>query len=158
MMREWVDQQKDYKQVMRLFNETFRNENNKISKTTVVRTSQHFEKSGSVRNHPKSGRLVVATNENKVLNVLQSFVEDSYTSINRIAQQHKIGAASVYKILKKNKWRPCKLHLIQESSEDDFDRRVQFCDLIMEMIKSKMMILYFLIISKRSFTLTILKL
>jgi len=34
-----------------------------------------------------------------------------------------------------------KLHLVQELSENDFDRRVQFCDLIM-----KMMIIYSLII------------
>jgi len=39
---------------MRLFNETFRNENNRISKTTIVRTIQRFEESDSVRNHSKS--------------------------------------------------------------------------------------------------------
>jgi len=42
-------------------------------------------------------------NENKALDVLQSFVEDSYTSKNRVAQQHEIEAASVHKILKINK-------------------------------------------------------
>jgi len=56
----WEDQQRAYKQVMRLFNETFCNEN-RISKTTVVRTIQRCEESDSVRNHPKSRRL--ATNE-----------------------------------------------------------------------------------------------
>jgi len=35
---------------------------------------------------------------------------------------------------KKNKWHPYKLHLVQELFEDDFDRRVQFCDFIMKMI------------------------
>jgi len=41
---------------MWLFNETFCN--NRISKTTVVRTIQHFEESSSIRNrlNPKSGR------------------------------------------------------------------------------------------------------
>jgi len=42
-------------------------------------------------------------NENKALDVLQSFVEDPYTSIIRVAQQHEIGATSVRKILKKKK-------------------------------------------------------
>jgi len=42
-------------------------------------------------------------NENKALDVLQSFVKDPHTSINRVAQQHEIGSASVHKILKKNK-------------------------------------------------------
>jgi len=54
MMREWDDQQKGYKQVMRLFNETFRNENNRISKITVVHIIQRFEENDSVRKRPKS--------------------------------------------------------------------------------------------------------
>jgi len=36
IMWGWGDQQRDYKQVMRLFNETFHNENNRILKITVV--------------------------------------------------------------------------------------------------------------------------
>ncbi|KYN30037.1 hypothetical protein ALC57_00480, partial [Trachymyrmex cornetzi] len=52
----------------------------------------------------------------------------------RVAQEHEIGHASVSKILKLNKWHPYKLHLCQELSEDDFDRRIEFCDLMMEMI------------------------
>jgi len=31
---------------------------------------------------------------------------------------------------------PYKLHLIQELCEDDFDRRMQFCDFIMEMMNN----------------------
>jgi len=53
---------------MRLFHETFRNENNKISKTIIMRTNQRFKESGSVRNRPKSGRLAITTNENKEKN------------------------------------------------------------------------------------------
>jgi len=55
-------------------------------------------------------------------------------SINRVAQEHEIGHASVNKILKLNKWHPYKLHLVQELSKNDFDRRVEFCNLMMEMI------------------------
>ncbi|KYN12128.1 hypothetical protein ALC57_15708 [Trachymyrmex cornetzi] len=43
MLRGWGDQQRGYKTVMRLFNENFRNENNRISKSTVNRTIQRFE-------------------------------------------------------------------------------------------------------------------
>lgn len=101
-MRGWGDQ-RSYQEVMRLFNGTFRNENNRISKSTVVRTVQRFQKTGVIKNRPKSGRPATATNDGKALNVLQSFVEDPYISINRAAQQHEIGAASVHKILRKNK-------------------------------------------------------
>jgi len=77
IMEEWSDQQRginkscDYS--MKLFAIKIR-----FSKTIIVRTIQRFEKSGSVRNRPKSGRPVTATNENKTLDVLQSFVEPSY--------------------------------------------------------------------------------
>jgi len=64
-----------------------------------VCTIQRFEE--SVRNRPKSDRPATATNENKALNVLQSFVEKTHISINFVAQQHEIGSASVHKILKK---------------------------------------------------------
>jgi len=80
------------------------------------------------------------------LDVLQSFVKDPHTSINCVAQQHEIGTASVHKILKKNKWHPYKLHLVQELFEDDFDRHVQFCDFIMEVINDdplSLIILFF---------------
>jgi len=66
----------------------------------IERTIQRFEETG-IRNCSKSDRLATATNENKVLDVLQSFVEDPHTFINCVAQQHEIGAASVHKILKK---------------------------------------------------------
>jgi len=67
----------------------------------LERTIQRFEETG-IRNCSKSDRLATATNENKALDVLQSFVEDPHTSINRVAQ-HEIGVTSVHKILKKNK-------------------------------------------------------
>jgi len=54
LMREWSNQKRDYKQVMRLFDKIFCNKNNRISKTTVVRTIQRFEESDSVRKCPKS--------------------------------------------------------------------------------------------------------
>jgi len=69
-MRGWGDQQRSCKQIVRLFNETFLNENNRISKTTIVRTIQRFEESDSVRNCPKSGRPATATSKNKALDLL----------------------------------------------------------------------------------------
>ncbi|GAB1865891.1 DUF4817 domain-containing protein [Camponotus japonicus] len=133
-MRGWGDKQRGYKTITRLLNENFRNENNSISRSTVIRTIQRFEDTGSIKNRPRSGRRKTATNNDKALDVLQSFVEDPHISINRVAQEHEIGYGSVHKILKLNKWHPYKLYLVQELFEDDFDRRIEFCDLMMEMI------------------------
>ncbi|XP_025267674.1 uncharacterized protein LOC112639065 [Camponotus floridanus] len=41
---------------------------------------------------------------------------------------------SVHKILKKNEFHPYKIHPVQELSEDDFDRRVEFCEDVMQRI------------------------
>ena len=155
MMRGWGDQQRGYKTVTRLFNENFRNENNRISKSTVISTIQRFEETGSVKNRLRSGRRKTATNNDKALDVLQSFVEDPHISINRVAQEHEIGYASVSKILKLNKWHPYKLHLVQELSEDDFDRRIEFCDLMMEMIVDDSLLLNNIVFSdEATFELT----
>ena len=45
--------------------------------------------------------------------------------------QHDIDLISVYKILKKEKFHPYKIHLAQELCEDDFDHRIEFCKSMM---------------------------
>ncbi|XP_011687761.1 PREDICTED: uncharacterized protein LOC105449970 [Wasmannia auropunctata] len=111
--------------VKQLFNATFRNENTSIPKSTIHKTIRRFEKIGDVKNS-KTGRLATATNPEKSLDVLQSFVENSHISTRRTAQEHQIDQKSVCKILKQNKFRPYKIHLVQELNEDDFDRRLEF--------------------------------
>lgn len=134
MMRGWGELQRGYKAVRQLFNANFRGRNNAISKTTVIRTIQRFEDTGSVKDRPRSGRSKTATNEDKSLEVLQSFVEDPHTSINRVSQENEISFGSVHKILKLNKWHPFKMSLVHELSEDDYDRRMEFCETLMAMI------------------------
>ncbi|EFN85917.1 hypothetical protein EAI_03765, partial [Harpegnathos saltator] len=41
---------------------------------------------------------------------------------------------SVLKILELNQFHPYKVHLVQELSYDDFDRRIEFSELMMERI------------------------
>jgi len=67
MMRGWGNEVRSYKEVMRLLNDTFRNENNGISKITVVRTVQRFQETGSVKNCWKPGRPATASNDDKAL-------------------------------------------------------------------------------------------
>jgi len=65
----------DRKDVKDLFNAIFRNENIPISKSIVERTVR-FEETGSAKNLPKTERPPLATNEEKALDVLQSFIEN----------------------------------------------------------------------------------
>jgi len=71
-------------EVKQLFNNT-RNKNS-ISKSTVERTIKRFEEIGSVKNCTIPGRPLLATVEEKALDVTQSFVEDQRPSIRKAAQ------------------------------------------------------------------------
>lgn len=59
------------------------------------------------------------------MEVLQSIVE----SVNQL-----LVYTSVCKILHQHKFKPYKIHLVHELDEDDFDRRVEFCDEMMRNI------------------------
>lgn len=104
---------------------------------TVERTVKRFEETGSVKNRPKTGKPASAINEEKALDVLQSFIENSQTSVRRTAQKHEITPMSLYKILKRNKFHPYKTRLIHELNKDNFDRRVYFCETIMAKIDAE---------------------
>jgi len=134
MMRGWGDRVRSYRNVVDLFNRTFRNEGARISKGTVSKTVRRFEQMGSVRNRPTTGRPSTATTEEKSLDVLQSFVENPHETLRSVALQHEIDPKSVHKILKVNKFHPYKIKLVQELNDDDPDRRVEFCETMMEMI------------------------
>ncbi|KYQ50729.1 hypothetical protein ALC60_10189, partial [Trachymyrmex zeteki] len=87
-----------------------------------------FEEMGFVKDRNRQDRPAIATNPDKRLNVLQSFIEDPRNSIRKVAQQHDIDPMSVHKILKKEKFYSYKIHLAQELYEDDFDRHIEFCE------------------------------
>lgn len=128
MMRGWDEARRSYIQVKNIFNATFRNGLNQISKSTVERTIRRFEETGSVKDRPRPGRPKDATNDEKTLDVLLTFTEDPHSSIRKASQQHDISTFSVHKILKKNKFHPFKVKLVHELNEDDFDRRIEFCE------------------------------
>jgi len=84
MMRGRGDRQRSYNE-LRLFNDTFRNENS-ISKLTVERTIKRFKEIGSVKNRTILGRSLLATIEEKTLDVAQSFVEVQKLAIHKADQ------------------------------------------------------------------------
>jgi len=112
MMRAWDDNERSYSAVVRLFNDT--NPNCRINKSTVLKTIKCFRETGSVKNHSKSGRPSSATNEEQQLDVLQTFIENPNSNVNRVAQIHDIAPMLVWTILKKNKFHPHKLQYVQE--------------------------------------------
>ncbi|XP_024869057.1 uncharacterized protein LOC112452865, partial [Temnothorax curvispinosus] len=130
MMRGYGDRVRSFEQVATLFNDTYA-DREPISKSTVQKTVRRFEETGSVKDRPRSGRPKSATNFDKSLDVMQSFVENPHASTSKVAQATEVSTFSIRKILKKEKWHPFKITFTQELTECDFDRRNEFCDEMM---------------------------
>jgi len=81
----------------------------------VINTVQHFEETEFIKDRMRQDRLTIATNSDKKLNILQLyFLLDSHKSICKAAQQHDIAPMSVHNILKKEKFHPYKIRLVQK--------------------------------------------
>ncbi|KAG8316000.1 beta-catenin binding [Homalodisca vitripennis] len=97
----------------------------------VFKTVKRFEETRTVKDRERSGRPKSATNEQKSLDVLQTFVENPSTLARVAAEDLDMSHTSELNVLYKNKYHPFKVTLTQELAEDDFDRRTEFCEIIM---------------------------
>lgn len=128
MMRGYgLNKIRSYQEVVTLFNETYP-ERNPISKSTVYCTVERFHRTGSIKEKPRTGRPTISTNDEKVLQVLLTVTENEHNSVRKIAQETDISKSSAHQILKRHKYHPYKMKLVQELSDDDFNRRMEFCD------------------------------
>jgi len=131
MMRGYGDMQRSYQDVANLFNGTYPNRA-PISKTTVIRTVERFVETGSVKDRPRSGRPKTATNDERSMEILLTFQENPHTSTRKAAQQTGSSQSSILKVMKLHHYHAYKIKLVQELIGDDFDRRLQYCEEIMQ--------------------------
>lgn len=134
MMRGWGDRRRTYDEVVQVFNDTFRVGLTGISKSTVSKTINRFEETGTNKDRQKSGRPKTETSEEQQVEVAQLFVEDPHSSVRKASQQLQISQTSIFRNLKIIKFHPYKIKLHQEINEDDPDRRIEFCEIMMERI------------------------
>lgn len=85
-----------------------------------------FRLSGSISDAPRSGRPPLG--EDKQFEIVAQFIEDPQQSTRSVANICDVSQGSVVRLLKKNKFHPYKIQLVQELNEDDPDRRLQFCE------------------------------
>lgn len=131
MMIGYGENTRSFAQVVDLFNNSHP-DREPISKSTVSKTLQRFHETRGVKDRPKSGRPVSVTSEENRLNVVLDVVENPKNSTEQLALNHDMSRYSIQKILKREKFHPYKIHLLQELCEDDFDRRIEFCEVIMD--------------------------
>lgn len=116
-------------EVRNLFNAKYPNRE-PVSQSAISKIEKKFRETGHVKDLPKSGRKSIP--EAKKLDVVLAFQENPHTSSRQVALDNNLHQSTVVRVLKKEKWHPYKVHLVQELLQDDFDRRVEFCETIME--------------------------
>lgn len=118
----------------RLFND--QNRDKHVNRKYVLELVAKFRETGSLANRK---RIVAAENQivqNEGFNVavLGHVNLDPTLGTRQLATISGISRTSFRRILKSNKFHPYKIHLVQELHEDDFDRRLEFCENMSERI------------------------
>lgn len=111
-----------------LFNE--RHPGNNVSAAYVVQLVAKFDATGSVGNKKR----VYERDEAREVAVLGHVAMDPTLSTRKLSDVSGVSRTTIMRILKQHKFHPFKIRLVQELNEDDFDRRLQFCEVVSEMI------------------------
>lgn len=130
MMIGFGDRRRTHQEVCDLFNNI--HPNRQITRSIVTKTLQRYNTNGTVGNLRKSGRINTATNEEVAQNIAISLEENHNLSTTELANMHAISRRSVGRILKRERYYPYKIRLVQELSDDDFNRRLEFCESVMD--------------------------
>nr|XP_022918112.1 uncharacterized protein LOC111427283 [Onthophagus taurus] len=115
-----------------VFNERHPDKN--VSHTYVLNLMKKFTQTGSVANIKHNESRVL--NETAQLEVLGHFGINPNTSLRQVSRATGISLGSVHKVVKLHKFHPYKLKIHQELTEDDFDRRIQFCEEVTTIINN----------------------
>ena len=138
MMRGWGNMVRSYRKVADMFNAEFRRPlQPRLAQKTVGKTVSRFMRYGTVKDRPKSGRPKEVTDHESSLNVALSFVENPRTSLRQVSVETGVSRSSVLRIMQLAKFHPYKVKLVQELNEDDFDRRLEFAELMMNRIDDR---------------------
>ncbi|KAJ8947561.1 hypothetical protein NQ318_005041 [Aromia moschata] len=68
------------------------------------------------------------------MDVVLMLEENPHTSSRQTASELNISHSSILRVLTENQMHPYKLVLTNELAEDDFDRRILYCEQMMQMI------------------------
>lgn len=131
MILGYGDRRRTFEEVCRIFNQQYPNRS-PIVKSTVCKILKKFNATGNVKDIQKSGRPKTQTSSDKALDILLSIEENPHLATRTVALDHGTSHMSVQRILNRKKFHPFKVTLVQEFLEDDFDRRLEFCDRMME--------------------------
>lgn len=98
------------------------------NRRNVRRLYTKFQQTGSVADAPRAGRPRSMTTEANMETVALSYVEEANVSARRLARELQISDRSIRRMLKRMNYRAYRPRLIHALHEDDYDRRLEFCE------------------------------
>ena len=110
----------------RLYNQAFP-ERRQPRKEAFEKLLDRFIPTGKVEYEKHERSKIVNTEENQ-LTVLLKLEEDPHTSQRIISNETDVGRKTVQNIIQSNKMHPYHVQLMQELNNDDYERRVRFCE------------------------------
>ncbi|KAJ8959188.1 hypothetical protein NQ318_022450 [Aromia moschata] len=114
------DKSRTQKQVCEIFNTKY--PDRRIYQSTASRIENKFREFGNVTDIPKSGRKRILDDEEE-LDILLDIQDNPHKPTRQVAADNDVSKTSILRLLKNEKYRPYKIHLVQELNDDDPDRR-----------------------------------
>ncbi|KAJ8948035.1 hypothetical protein NQ318_003368 [Aromia moschata] len=99
-----------------------------ISQSTVSKIENKFREFGNVTDIHKSGRKRILDDEQK-LDILLDIQDNPHKPTRQVAADNDVSKTSILRLLKNQKYRPYKIHLVQELNDDDPDRQLKLCEI-----------------------------
>jgi hypothetical protein len=85
-----------------------------------------FEATGSVQDAKRSGRPTFS--DDKKIDIVAEMVVNPTSSSTKVVSICEVSKSTVQRVLAKNKFHPYKLKMVHHLSDDDPDRRLEFCE------------------------------
>ena len=98
------------------------------SKPTIISLVKKFKETGSVHDLNRSARSRSVVTEEAMKTVNEALEKSSNTSVRRGALAMEMSKSSYHRLVIEAGFRAYHPTQVQELSEDDFDRRVEFCE------------------------------
>lgn len=127
MMIGYGDNCRSQVEVANLFNHRYPELPN-ISQSTVSKIHAQFRELGHVKPLKRKPHFV---EDDVKVDILLSVEENPTSSTRQIARENNVSQTTVLRCLHKEKLHPYKLTFVQELTEDDPDRRMDFCERLM---------------------------
>jgi len=140
---------RNYRATARRFNEIY--PERPITCAYVYKLVTKFRETQSVKDRPRSGRPKV--DDVTEIEVIGRVNVDGVTSLRQLCNESNVPKSTIATILRRHKFHPYKMHIKQELTEDDFDRRIQFCEVMLEIIAGNDQFLKNICFSESTFSL-----